>query len=55
MKKKIILFVLAFSMLLSTFQVYGYGQNPDDINKIQKDKDEINKKIELTKSQKTQK
>ena len=55
MKKRIILFVLSFSMLLSTFQIYGYGQNPDDINKLQKDKDEINKKIELTKNQKTQK
>ena len=55
MKKRMVILVVVISLLLSTFQVYGYGLNPDDINKLQKDKDEINKKIELTKSQKTQK
>ncbi|NLN48968.1 MAG: peptidoglycan DD-metalloendopeptidase family protein [Clostridiales bacterium] len=55
MKKRMVVLVVVISLLLSTFQVYGYGMNPDDINKLQKDKDEINKKIELTKSQKTQK
>lgn len=55
MKRIMVVTVLVISLLLSTFQVYGYGVNPDDLNKLQKDKDEINKKIELTKSQKTQK
>ncbi len=52
MKKSIVVFVLILSLLLSTFSVYG--QDPD-LNKLQKDKEAINKQIELTKKQKTQK
>lgn len=52
MKKRIVVFILILCLLLSTFSVYG--QNPD-LNKLQKDKEAINKKIELTKNQKTQK
>ncbi len=53
MKKLPVIFILILCLLLSTIQVFG--QNNDDLNKLQKDKAEINKKIELTKSQKTQK
>ena len=52
MKKRIVVFILILCLLLSTFSVYG--QNPD-LNKLQKDKEAINKKIELTKKSKTQK
>ncbi len=54
MEKRIVAIFLVLCLLLSTFTVYGQ-KSSDDLNKLQKDKEAINKKIELTKNQKTQK